>query len=257
MSGGVQCADLDAAFRAVPECVITKDGTRFTTHCLYPSFEPVDVFVTPGTPGFMVHDGGGAARAAWRVGRDARIIEQAITRQAVAYQLTIRDQALTAHALAMEWLPSAIIAVANASAIAARTAADTATQALPGVTEATLRDLVWSVLSEMVPAANLAAEFDLRGRSGKRHQFDFAIQERTGALTLIDTVSPHHVSVASRYVAFSDVSGLDGAIHGKFVVHDRPLDPEDVSLLGQFADVVPFGSLKPGLRRVLEHVPFA
>lgn len=93
-------------------------------------------------------------------------------------------------------------------------------------------------------------EFDLRGKSGKRHRFDFVIQERTGALTLIDTVSPHHVSIASRYVAFSDVSGLNGAVHGKFVVHDRPLDPEDVSLLGQFADVVPFGSLRPGLQKM-------
>lgn len=247
---GLQCADLDAAFQAIPICVETEDGARYTTHCLYPSFEPVDVFIIAGASGFVVHDGGGAARAAWRCGRDARVIEQAVGQQANAYQLTIRDQALTSHVPAIEWLPSAIMAVANASASAAHAATETASFPMPLVSEVTLRDLVRSVLSEMVSDSKVAMEFDLRGKSGKRHRFDFVIQERTGALTLIDTVSPHHVSIASRYVAFSDVSGLNGAVHGKFVVHDRPLDPEDVSLLGQFADVVPFGSLRPGLQKM-------
>lgn len=249
MAGGVQCADLEAAFQAIPACVETEDGVRYTTHCLYPSFEPVDVFIITAASGFIVHDGGGAARAAWRCGRDARVIEQMIGQQSNAYQLTIRDQALTSRVPTVDWLPSAIMAVANASASAARAATETASAPMP-LAEITLRDLVRSVLFEMVSASKVAAEFDLRGKSGKRHRFDFGIRERTGAFTLIDTVSPHHVSIASRYVAFSDVSGLNGVVHGKFVVHDRPLDPEDVSLLGQFADVVPFGSLRSGLQRI-------
>lgn len=252
MSGGLQCSEIDAAFRAFPTCSETEDGVRYTTHCLYPSFEPVEVFVRAGASGFVVHDGGGAARAAWRYGRDARTVESAIARQAALYKLSVRDESLTAEAAASEWLPSAIMAVANASATAARAATEVA-PSLPLVSEATLRDLVKEIISEIVPVASVGTEFPLRGKSGKRHRFDFVIHERSGALTLIDVVTPHHVSIASRYMAFSDVSGLDGALHGKFAVHDRPLDPEDVSLLGQFADVVPFRSLKPGLAKVLAY----
>lgn len=250
MADGLQCAEIDAAFRALPTCSEAQDGVRYTTHCLYPSFEPVEVFVRGGASGFVVHDGGGAARAAWRYGRDARTVEHAIARQAAIYKLSVRDESLTAEIPGSEWLASAIMAVANASATAARAATETA-PSIPMIAEATLRDLVRSVLSEMVSDASVASEFPLRGKSGKRHRFDFAIHERAGVLTLIDIVSPHHVSIASRYMAFSDVSGVDGMLHGKFAVHDRPLDPEDVSLLSQFADVVPFRSLKPGLARVL------
>jgi hypothetical protein len=248
MNGELQCTDLYAAFQAVPSCDEAGGVIRFTTHCLYPTFEPVDTFVMPSGSGFVVHDGGGACRSAWRLGRDPRAIDHAVSHQASAYQLLIRDGALTAEVPGQEWLPSAIMAVANASATAARMAVESVSPS--AMSESTLRDLVRSVLAEFFPDAAVASGFDLRGKSGKRHHFDFGVRERVGRLTLIDTVSPHHVSVSSRYVAFSDIGGIDGDVHGRFVVHDRPLDSEDVALLGQVADVVPFTSLKAGIARL-------
>ena len=252
MLGASLCDDIDAAFRAIPGCLPTEAGTQFTTHCLYPSFEPVFAFVVRAASGFVVHDGGGAARSAWQSGRDPKSVDTAITEQARLFRLIIRDGALTAEVEGSEWLPSAIMAVANASAAAARAASEGVQQST--VTENTLRDLIREVLRELVTESvitqsAIADGFDLRGKSGKRHRFDFAVRERAGGLTLIDAVSPHHVSVASRYVAFSDISGANSNLHGRLIVHQKPLDPEDISLLTQFADVVPLASLGVGIRK--------
>ena len=241
------CADIQAAVSPLRACAETVDGARVTTHCLYPSFDPVIVFVARVGDTYPVHDGGGAERTAWTHGRDEHLIRRMLARHAARYQIKLVDGVLVAEAQSLEWLLSAILAVANASAGAANAIIDRSGAA----GESVLRDKVYGVLTKAFDASTVVREFPFIGRSGKEHHFDFAIQKPHEHLLLIDTVVPHHVSVSAKYVAFADARLDRGNGIGRFAVYDRPLERGDASLLQQVADVVPIQSLEPGIRRVL------
>jgi hypothetical protein len=241
MTASLRCEDIDAAFAHVPGCEQTANGLRFLTHCLYPSFDPVAVYVVRLGEGLIVHDGGGAGRAAWLHGREPNVIARALNREAALHHLDLEGDRLSVRIDSEEWLAQAILAVANASAAAARAVAEATQQAQ----EKILHDTIKRVLRDILNPGLIAEDgYDLRGKSGKTHHFDFAVNQPKG-LTLIDSVSPHHVSIAAKYVAFSDTSGLDATIRGRFIIHDKPLNGEDVALLTQCADVVAVGALRP------------
>ena len=61
----MSCKHIQKALAILPGCVETESGSRFTTHCLYPSFETVSVYVVRFGDGFNVHDDGGAVRSIW------------------------------------------------------------------------------------------------------------------------------------------------------------------------------------------------
>ena len=241
------CKDVQAALGPLQTCVETSDGARVTTQCLYPSFDPVSVFVARIGDVYRVHDGGGAERAAWTHGRDEQQIRRVLTRHAARYHIKVIDGVLEAEAPGGEWLLSAILAVANASANAANAILEQSVAA----GESALREKVYGVLAKAFDPKLVTREFRFIGRSGKEHRFDFAIRGRHENLLLIDTVLPHHVSVSAKYVAFSDAQVDRSKEVGRFAVYDRPLDRGDASLLQQVADLVPFRSLEPGLKRAL------
>jgi hypothetical protein len=85
------------------------------------------------------------------------------------------------------------------------------------------------------------------GRSGKHHRFDFVVRS-FGKVLLLDAVAPHHISIASKYVAFADMAQ---SRNKKFAVHDRRLESEDISLLQQVADIVPVTALEGGIKRLV------
>jgi hypothetical protein len=241
------CEDIQAALGPFHACVETADGARVMTHCLYPSFDPVPVFVARVGDIYRVHDGGGAERTAWTHGRDDHLIARMLARHAARYQIEVVDGALVAEAQAIEWLLPAILTVANASASAAHAIVERSR--LAG--ESALREKVDQVLSGAFDPAIVAREFVFTGRSGKEHRFDFAIRQPARRLLLIDTVVPHHVSVSAKYVAFADTrlergNGIEG-----FAVYDRALEAGDASLLQQVADLVPLRALEPGIKRAL------
>jgi hypothetical protein len=169
-----------------------------------------------------------------------------LKRYAARYQSTVTQRVLAAEARNAEWLLSAILSVANAAAGAANAAVEASVSAA----EHDLNDKVFGVLSRTVETSSITRQFLIAGRSGKEHRFDFAVRSR-GHLLLIDTVLPHHISVSAKYVAFADVrfDGSNGV--DRFAVYDRPLDRGDRSLLQQVADLVPFRSLEPGVKRAL------
>jgi hypothetical protein len=216
------------------------------THCLYPSFDPVNVFVVRFGDGFRVHDGGGAIRSAWLHGRDASLIGRMLSKQALRYQISVVGDALVAEAPNVEWLGSAILAVANASAAAAHAAVDRFVAA----SEAALKDKMLAVLKTTVSPSTIVVGYEVAGRS-KNHQFDFAVREFDESMLLLYAVSPHHVSISSKYVAFSDIIHREGIRTDRWAVHDRPLDAGDVSLLLQVADIVPLASFHRGLERLM------
>ncbi len=243
------CKEVQAALGPLHRCVVTADGARVTTHCLYPSFDPVVVFVARVGDAYRVHDGGGAERTAWTHGREEHLIGKMLARHAARYQISVVEGALVAEARGPDWLLPAILAVANASASAANAIVERSRAA----GESALRDKVDHVLSKAFDAAVVVREFPFTGRSGKEHRFDFAIRPSHEHLLLIDTVVPHHVSVAAKYVAFADTRFDRGNGIERFAVYDRALSPDDASLLQQVADLVPFHSLEPGIKRSLAH----
>ncbi|ODA66852.1 hypothetical protein A7A08_02149 [Methyloligella halotolerans] len=243
----MSCKDARTALEALQSCTETDFGSRVATHCLYPSFEQVDVFVVRYGDGYRVHDGGGALRVAWLHGRDESLINRAAAKQASKYRIQFKNGVLEVNAANAEWLPSAVLAVANASAAAAHAAVEK----MVAATEGLLRDRILSVLSRSAPDTQIRTDAQMLGRSGKHHRFDFVVSAPHRGTLLVDAVAPHHISVAAKYVAFADMpEKLNGAV-GKFAVYDRELAPDDVSLLQQVADIVPFPSLERGIQRLL------
>jgi len=244
------CKDVRAALYSYEACKETEDGARLTTHCLYPSFEPVEVFVARYGSGFRVHDAGGAVRAAWIHGRDDALITRMLNRYAGRFHVKIVGDSLVVEAIDAQWLTPAILAVANASAAVAAAAVEH----IVAASENLLREKIFGVLRDVFPLPDIAKDYSIRGKSGKKHSFDFSVHGNH-QIFLIDAVTPHHISIAAKYVAFSDVVAPSGAGAQKYAVHDRPLEPDDVSLLQQVADIVPFRALELGIRRVLSHEP--
>jgi hypothetical protein len=219
------CDDIKAALSAFEVCTETHDGSRVATHCLYPSFEPVEVFVVRFGDGFSVHDGGGATRSAWMHGRDNALIGRMLTKQAQQYQIGVIDDALVASVPSIDWLSSAILAVANASAAAAHAALDRFVTA----TESVLKDKILKVLKAAVSQSTISIDYEVAGQS-KIHKFDFAVKESDDSILLLNAVAPHHISVSSKYVAFSDILHREGIRTDRWAVHDKVLEQSDVSL---------------------------
>lgn len=240
----MSCADLQKLLRDFGSCVETQDGCRISTHCLYPSFEPVTVFVAGFGDGYRVHDGGGAMRIAWVHGRDQRIGTKMLERYAARYHLQVADDSLVCVVSDKGWLLSAILAVANASAAAA----NEAMARVSAATESDLKDRIYDVVSRSTPPQNLAREYAVIGSSGKTHYFDFFVRASSAQSALIDAVAPHPISISSKYVAFADTSASPDLL--KYAVHDRPLESGDSALLLQVSYLVPFSTLPPLLQKI-------
>jgi hypothetical protein len=239
----MSCADILEAMHDFNTCVETDEGCRFTTHCVYPSFDPVNVFVAKYGDGYRVHDGGGAIRSAWINGRDEKAVQKIMERHASRFGLSFEQDCFIGTVHKKDWLLSAILAVANTSSCAAQEAIEFIATA----NEKSLKSRIDEVLSETVPSQSVGREYEVRGKSGKIHQFDFIIRRPTNAI-LMDAVVPHHVSIASKYVAFSDAE-LDTPMT-KYAVYDKQLESSDSALMQQVASLVPFTSLRLLMARV-------
>jgi hypothetical protein len=140
-------------------------------------------------------------------------------------------------------LASAILSVANASAIAA----NAAVLRVQSVAEEALVDKIERLLSESFGPKSFKRDVEVRGRSGGKRHFDFTMRGQEHDV-LINGVSPHPASVSAKYVAFADAE-VDTS--HKLAVYDRQLETDDTALLQQVAYVVPLGSLNAGARRAI------
>jgi hypothetical protein len=239
------CADIQKAMADFLACEQTPEGARIATHCLYPSFESVRVFVAKIGDGFTVHDGAGAHNVAWLQGRDADLIEKSLTEAAQRFHLIVAGKALVARVNTVEWLTGAILAVANASAFAARDAVDK----IVAAQEEALVDRIGSSLTEVFSQKHIAKNVNIKGASGGTRHFDFVVERETPQPVYINSVTPRRNSVAAKYVSFADT---EGDRRFKLAVHDRELELGDAALLQQVASVVPLASLGVGAKRSLD-----
>lgn len=241
------CEDVRAALGAGDICEETDAGARVATHCLYPSFEPVSVFVSKLGHGYRISDGGGAVRCAWRHGRDEALTQRMLAKEAARYHLKAADHALIADAPSIDWLRAAILAVANASASVAHSAVGKATAAA----EKVLKDKIYSALVHIAVPERIGTDFEVVGSSGDARHFDYGVRAENDNLLLVSAVAPHHTSIYAKYVAFSDTKKLEDPRISRFAVYDRQLGTGDISLMLQVADLVPLKALDPKARRAL------
>ncbi len=242
------CEDIRAAMGAGEICEDTEAGARVVTHCLYPSFDPVSVYVTKFGDGYRVSDSGGAVRNAWMGGRDEGLSNRTLTKEAARYHLKVSNHALVADVPSIDWLRAAILAVANASAAVAHTALGKAAAAAEGE----LKDRIREALRHIAPANRIGEDVEIIGRSGDSRHFDYAVKSDNDNTLLLNAVSPHPNSVAAKYVVFADTKGLDVG-YSRFAVYDRPLEKGSMSLMMEVVELVPLKALDPKARRVLIH----
>jgi hypothetical protein len=247
MGNKMDCVDIKEHLDSLYPCRKTQDGLRVLTTCLFPSFEQVPVYVVSHGSGFKVHDGGAAFQSSWDHGRNEQLIKKLLGREAVKFRLKVEVDTLVAEVKSSEWLPSAILSVANASSIAA----NAIVEHVVASSEADLAEKIYAALRSVYNEPRIKREYAIEGQSGKPHKFDFAIGEPDTKIILLDAVSPHHSSIAHKYMAFSDVkSALNNSALG-FAVFDRALDTADVSLIQQVADLVPISSVSATSLRAL------
>lgn len=239
------CEDVRHALSEGEICEETERGARVVTHCLYPSFEPVEVFVTRYGNGYLVNDGGGAAAAAWLHGRDE--ISKVLARESARFGVACKDNVVEGRVESIDWLRASILAVANASAAAAISALERVAVAA----ERVLADKIYEGLTRSIPSSSIAREYEHRGSSGKRWRYDFAATV-SDSLLLVNAVAPHHVSVSAKYVAFADIASAEERT-AKLAVYGRKLETEDAALITQVATLVPVTSVPAGVRRIFAH----
>ncbi|MGY6498075.1 MAG: hypothetical protein ACXIUP_07590 [Microcella sp.] len=197
------------------------------------------MFVVKVGDGFKVHDGSGAYMTALSHGREDGIIVKSIQAECTRFHLAMVGESMVATVRSRDWLRSAILAVANASCLAAHSAVSK----IVAVSEAALHDHIRNTLVATVGRNGFKTDVEITGRSGGRRRFDFAVTGRDEDV-FINGVSPHHASISSKYVAFADT---DADPDHKLAVFDRPLGTDDVALLQQVARIVPVEALHPGL----------
>ena len=239
------CGWLNEALISMAACKPDDQGVSIATHCLYPSFDPVRVHVSKIISGYHIHDCGGVLTSAWDHGIDAAAAIKVVRRFAVMNNLHSSNGQLHIDIPDESWLVSAVLTVANTSATAAANLLDRS-----HVTEQSLAERVAEIIIGQVPKTRFVKEFEKRGRSGKIYQFPFAIRNASQNWICIDSFTAHPVSVAAKYVSFSDTrDNMD--LRSGIAIYEDMLDDGDAALLGQVADLLPFASLANGLRAEL------
>lgn len=217
-------------------CKETDNGARIRTTCVFPSFEPVFVYVVKFGDGFVVHDAGETMGVILGHGKDGDVAKRIIRAECKRYDLTCEGRRISLKIDALEWLETAIVSVANTAAAAARQAmAETRKKSVQD-----LSDVLYQLLEPRVSKGTLAKNFDFQGASGRKYHFDLAVQGHE-RLTLIQTVMPNANSINSKFVALSDVPS-DEPVR-KIAAHNGDLSVEDVLLLQTVATVASPGGV--------------
>lgn len=228
------------------QCEQTDEGFRVLSHCLYPNFEQVPVYVQKHMDdGFLVHDGGEVYDFAFLENRSPSALKFYMREYAALFGVDSDDHRIFGRALTQNWLPNVIMAVANASAAAANalvmSKADTARQ-----DDKEFREHTYQVLRDAFTEKRVPRRVERRGRTGKMYKFAFGVtfKEKTA---LVDVVTPNPISVAARFTAFSAVAPR--AFGGAFLAYNRPLAQGDAVLLSEVADVLPLDVLVASVER--------
>lgn len=237
----MDCEELQKAMARLGVCEVTDFGTKLVTHCLYPSFDVVAVYVSRWGDGYRVSDGGGAVHSVLAHGRDDAAVKSAFKKACLSHSLIVKKGVIESEVSGEEWVPSAVLAVANASA----TVASIAVQTIKETAEKNLGSLIYNELVKATLPKFIASNYEYKGVSGKTWHIDYAVLGKKALL--VKAVTSHHNSISSNYTTYGDIAAANGA--SRFSVYETNLEQEDSALLRQVADLVPLTSLEAGVRR--------
>lgn len=237
------CEDVKAALTEGDFCEESDSGATVATHCMYPSFDPVHVSVVKIGEGYEVSDAGGAVNAAWLHGRSN--IAKILSKECARFGIEHHNGVALVRIDNKDWLRSAILAVANASASAAALAIEHATNA----SETELNEKIFETLSLIIDKNKVERDRTYTGASGKDWKYNFIVKVNDRTL-LINSVTPYHTSINSKYVAFSDLPANDSYV-SRIAVHERQLNTVEVALMQQVCTLMPIGTLDKGLRKLV------
>lgn len=232
----LDCVSFSDLSKRHESCEQTSEGLRLATHCVYPSFEPVYVYIVPFGDGFIVHDDSGAGRLSWMYGVDTRSLGRLAKKAAAEFGCDYNRGQMRCTVESEDWLWSAILAVANASAESVRAAVGK--NRLPK--EQSMISRAKRVFDKAKWKPETILGFDVPGKSGKLHKFDLAVISG-GATAILDAVVPHQNSIAAKYLALSDAENQPGFF--KYSLYDAELSTEDKALLSNVSDLVHIKSL--------------
>lgn len=238
--------DLITAALSDMQCEETSEGFRVLTHCLYPNFEQVAVYVQNHLDGFMVHDGGEGFDFAFLEARNPNLLKTYMREFAALYGVDCDGRRIFGRAMTPEWLPNVLLAVANAASAAATAVLSSASDEVQSDESEEIAEKTYGVLRQAFTENQVHRRVKRRGRTGRLYTFAFGISAGPNS-SLVDTVTPNQLSVASRFTSFSAVSAR--SLGGAFLAHIRPMANEDSALLAEVADVVPLDALLASLER--------
>lgn len=213
----------------------------FVTHCLYPSFEPVKVYITGTKVGFRISDNFGAISCAWDHGQNKRTIQRQVDKIASKFHTKTEAGEIYTEVPSVEWIPSAVLAVANGSAAVA----ESAISKIIKNAERSIKDAMEFVFAKPVyRTLSIDKDVEIIGSSGKTYQFDFRINHKNqNRQMIVAGVTSHHSSISHRYTAFADViNGGSDRANNIAVFDKRPKNTDNI-LMSQVADLVPVKSI--------------
>lgn len=224
------------------QCHETAEGACVLTHCLYPNFEQVAVYVQSHLDGFLVHDGGVGFDFAFMEGRNPTALKTHMREFASMYGVDSDDHRIFGRALTPEWLPNVVMAVANASS----TAVNALLSARVEQDDREFREQTYEALRDAFTSDNVIRRIKRRGRTGRLYSFAFGVSFRDH-VAIVDTVTPSPISVSARFTSFSAVGAR--SLGGAFLTYNKPLAGADAALLSEVADVVPLQALIASIER--------
>lgn len=212
--------------------VSTREGAaRISTPLLYPGGSMVGVEISRIRDGFLVSDGGSAAREAELMGAD-RIFPRFANEAAQRYGVRFDHHMLFDLDVPDAHLVPAVIAVSNA----AKSAVDASAIQISTTEQVDLRAVLWNRLERIYRADVVTKKRKVRG-STEDWEFDAAV-EIGGQLSLFEIVSPHPIAVSSAVTKFLDIRDLGAAApHRVAVLPQRSRTPH-LALLARTARIV-------------------
>ncbi len=246
MGPDIDCAQLQGFLKFRYTCEPSSFGLKILTDCLYPSADPVFVHIAATSSGYRVTDGGGIVESVVHHGRNDKALMEGLATASRRHSVRIENGSLYAEVPSADWLPSAVMAVANAAALAANLAVEQTTKAV----ERGVGKRIYTALETVFQPNEIAREYEFIGRSGKTWKIDFAIPKLDRPI-LIRSVTPHHNSISSNYTTFGDI-GVDET--RRICVFQKSLEHDDASLIRQVADLLPLSALELSAQQALHIV---
>lgn len=224
------CESISDSMSRYRVCDETGYGARVSTTCVSMSFDPIYVYVQQHEDGFVVHDANVTMKSILETGTPDSAAKRIILMECKRYGINFDGWRVSWKFDGLEWLDSAICAVAATVATAPRLAEKTPSKKPRN----RLADELNQLLENKFAAGTISRGYRHFGESGRNYKFELAVKA-DDRLALIETVAPRANSVNSKYVAFADVPPDEGVL--KIAAHNNDLAEADINLLENVAKV--------------------